>query len=96
MFVTGLFSCLHTAKVGKTSLIMSLVSEEFPDEVCVASQSDGQHIANNVNTLAGHPRIIIAAQIYLTTRSHVFFSATLKLSSNALDLNTATVGTVAI
>lgn len=28
------FSCVHTAKVGKTSLIMSLVSEEFPDEVC--------------------------------------------------------------
>uniref|UniRef100_A0A8C5FBG7 EF-hand domain-containing protein n=1 Tax=Gadus morhua TaxID=8049 RepID=A0A8C5FBG7_GADMO len=25
--------CVHTAKVGKTSLIMSLVSEEFPDEV---------------------------------------------------------------
>lgn len=28
------------AKVGKTSLIMSLVSEEFPDEVCTHSQSD--------------------------------------------------------
>uniref|UniRef100_A0A667X8B3 Ras homolog family member T1a n=1 Tax=Myripristis murdjan TaxID=586833 RepID=A0A667X8B3_9TELE len=27
------FSCFCTAKVGKTSLIMSLVSEEFPDEV---------------------------------------------------------------
>uniref|UniRef100_A0A673A9L4 Mitochondrial Rho GTPase n=1 Tax=Sphaeramia orbicularis TaxID=375764 RepID=A0A673A9L4_9TELE len=27
------FSCTHAAKVGKTSLIMSLVSEEFPDEV---------------------------------------------------------------
>lgn len=24
-----------TAKVGKTSLIMSLVGEEFPEEVCV-------------------------------------------------------------
>lgn len=28
------------AKVGKTSLIMSLVSEEFPDEVCTSNQSD--------------------------------------------------------
>lgn len=26
--------CAPAAKVGKTSLIMSLVSEEFPDEVC--------------------------------------------------------------
>uniref|UniRef100_A0A8C4IUC9 Ras homolog family member T1a n=1 Tax=Dicentrarchus labrax TaxID=13489 RepID=A0A8C4IUC9_DICLA len=30
---TKCFSFAHTAKVGKTSLIMSLVSEEFPDEV---------------------------------------------------------------
>lgn len=30
-------SVLSAAKVGKTSLIMSLVSEEFPDEVCMAS-----------------------------------------------------------
>lgn len=34
--------CVSAAKVGKTSLIMSLVSEEFPDEVCTKSQSDGR------------------------------------------------------
>lgn len=36
-----IFSFFSTAKVGKTSLIMSLVSEEFPDEVCMSGPSDG-------------------------------------------------------
>lgn len=31
-----IFSFVAAAKVGKTSLIMSLVSEEFPDEVCMS------------------------------------------------------------
>lgn len=35
------FSFVFAAKVGKTSLIMSLVSEEFPDEVCMSCQSYG-------------------------------------------------------
>lgn len=34
------FSFVSAAKVGKTSLIMSLVSEEFPDEVCMSGHSD--------------------------------------------------------
>lgn len=35
-----IFFYVFAAKVGKTSLIMSLVSEEFPDEVRMSGQSD--------------------------------------------------------
>lgn len=41
-FSVHIFSFVSAAKVGKTSLIMSLVSEEFPDEVCMSAHSAGR------------------------------------------------------
>lgn len=58
----NVFSFAHTAKVGKTSLIMSLVSEEFPDEVCIGSQSDDPYGRNHTGSCL---QLIISLQVVL-------------------------------
>ncbi len=49
------FPFAHAAKVGKTSLIMSLVSEEFPDEVSVNKKSDDECVKNHSGSFSQLP-----------------------------------------
>lgn len=52
------FPFAHAAKVGKTSLIMSLVSEEFPDEVCIYRKSHDRVVKIILAALSFHSYLV--------------------------------------